>query len=146
LGYGGKKLNKTITVYTNDQQHATLTLSISGDVEKFVTVNPSRVSLKGMVGEKIHTAVSIVPEKKHLFKIVNSRVKQGQNISYSLNEKKYSDVSGYILTIDNLKTDKGVYHDIIYLETDSKIQPEIQINIYGNIFDSQKSTGKTGEL
>ena len=146
LGYGGKKLNKAVTVYTNDQQHKTLKLSISGDVEKFVTVTPKRVSLKAMTGEQVNATVSIVPEKKHLFKILNLRVKDGKNISYSLKEKKYSDVSGYMLTIDNLKTDLGAYHDVIYLKTDSNIQPEIQIKIYGNILDSQKNTGTTGEM
>ena len=123
-----------------------LKLLISGDVEKFVTVTPKRVRLTGRAGVQLSAIVSIVPEKKYQFKIVGLRAKHGQNISYSLNEKQYLDVNGYMLTINNLKTGKGVYHDVIYLETDNKIQHEIKINIYGNIVNKEKNISKTGEL
>lgn len=122
-----------------------LSLFISGDVEKFVTVTPKRVSFKGIAGQKLTTNVSIIPEKKYRFKILDLKAKYGMNISYSLDKRKYSDIGGYVLTVTNLKTNKGVYHDVIYLNTDSKIQSKIKINIYGNIMDKDNNTAKKGK-
>jgi hypothetical protein len=42
---------------------------------------------------------------------------------------------GYVLTVENLKNDKGRYFDTIKLTTDSKLRPEIKIHVYGYISD-----------
>jgi hypothetical protein len=47
----------------------------------------------------------------------------------------------YILTIENIKKEKGKYHDVIHLKTNNKIHPEIKIRVYGNIF-GEKQEGK----
>jgi hypothetical protein len=41
---------------------------------------------------------------------------------------------GYLLTVENIKQETGRYFDTIILKTDSEIQPEISISVYGNIF------------
>ena len=41
------------------------------------------------------------------------------------------------LTIENLKGDTGGYGDTIILQTDSSIQPEIRISVYGRILPGQ---------
>ncbi|MCP4110869.1 MAG: hypothetical protein GY749_35960 [Desulfobacteraceae bacterium] len=73
--------------------------------------------------------LTIVPEKKFPFKILGTRAKKGQNISYKLDEVKKADKTEYILTVENLKKDKGRYHDTIFLKTDSKVRPEIDIPV-----------------
>ncbi|MCD6184200.1 MAG: hypothetical protein J7K84_00185 [Deltaproteobacteria bacterium] len=144
-GYGGRKLRKSIIVQTNDPKHKKITLVISGEVEKFVAVIPKRVTLRGISGTNIKRSVKIIPEKKYPFKITGSRTKKGDFIEYVLEKSKKPEEFFYILKIRNKRTTKGGYHDIIYLKTDSKIQPEIKISIYGTILDkpiTSKTTGK----
>ena len=120
-------------VQTNDEKRKKVTLVVSGAVERFVSVFPKRVNLRGKIGTEIKRSVKITPEKKYPFKITGLRAEKGDFIEYRLEESKKSEEIFYILKIKNKKTTKGGYHDSIYLKTDSKIQPEIRIGVYGNI-------------
>ena len=106
---------------------------MSGEVEKFVSIFPQRVNLRGKIGTEIKRTVKIIPEKKYPFKITGIRADKGIFIDYRLEDTRKSGGNFYLLKIKNKKTSKGGYHDSIYLKTDSKIQPEIKISIYGNI-------------
>jgi uncharacterized membrane protein len=130
---GGKKLLKTATIYTNDKKNPRLKLSIIGEVEKFVTIRPSQVRLHGLAGEEIKRRVAIVPTPKYPFKIVNVRLRDGKDIAYQLSEEKSENGQKYALTVENKRMQKGSYFDIITLETDSKIKPELQIRVYGQV-------------
>jgi len=41
----------------------------------------------------------------------------------------------YVLTVENLKKEKGMYYDTINLKTDSKYLPEIRISVSARIDD-----------
>jgi hypothetical protein len=103
-------MQKSATVYTNDKKNPQLKLSIIGNVEKFVTIRPSKVRLRGVAGEKIKRTVTIIPAAKYPFK----------------------------------RMQKGSYFDIITLETDSKIRPELYIRVYGEL-RQQTEKEKKGE-
>ena len=118
-----------------------LHLTVVGNVNKFVTIIPQRVILRGFAGDQIANKVKIIPEEKYPFKIVGDREVHKKNIRYELEEAKRSKKIEYVLTIANLKKQKGRYFDIIKLKTDSKIRPDIRIRVYGNIFD-RPSGGK----
>lgn len=106
-------------------------LVISGDVERFVTIRPPNINLRGFVGELIKGSVSIIPEKKYPFKIVNIRAKDGKYINFQLQEITQSETVAYELKVENLKQDTGRYFDSIILETDSKIKPQLDVRVYG---------------
>jgi len=124
-------MTKNAGVYTNDKSHPQQDLVISGQVETFVTIRPKHANMRGIVGEPIKGTVTIIPEKKYPFKIINLRAKDGKNIKYQLEETTVSDTTAYKLTIENLKTDAGRYYDTIILETDSKIRPQLSVRVYG---------------
>jgi len=126
-------MRKTAGVYTNDKTRPQQDLVLSGQVEKFVTIRPQNVNMRGFVGDPIKGTVTIIPEKKYSFKILNLSVKDGKYIKYQLEETKESDTTAYKLNIENLKTDAGRYYDSIILETDSKIRPQIDVRVYGYI-------------
>jgi hypothetical protein len=126
-------MRKTAGVYTNDKTRPQQDLVISGQVEKFVTIRPQNANMRGIVGDPIKGTVTIIPEKKYPFKILNLRAKDGKYIKYRLEEAKESDTTVYKLNIENLKTDAGRYYDSIILETDSKIRPQINVRVYGYI-------------
>ena len=124
-------MRKTAGVYTNDKARPRQNLVISGQVEKFVTIQPQHANMRGMVGDPIKGTVTIIPEKKYPFKIVNLRAKNGKYIRYELKETIESDTTAYKLNIENLKKDPGRYYDSIILETDSKIRPQLSVRVYG---------------
>lgn len=126
-------MRKTAGVYTNDKTRPQQDLVLSGQVEKFVTIRPQNVNMRGFVGDPIKGTVTIIPEKKYSFKILNLSAKDGKYIKYQLEETKESDTTAYKLNIENLKTDAGRYYDSIILETDSKIRPQIDVRVYGYI-------------
>ena len=102
--------------------------------------------MKGFVGQSIMVSVAIIPEKKYPFKIVDTKAKNGMNIRYKLDKLKISEGKEYVLTIENLKKSKGRYHDIIYLTTDSPIQPKINIRVYGSITTKEQPGKKTEQV
>jgi len=112
-------------------------------VEKFVDIKPSYVRLIGVLGQPIATPVSIVPQKKHPFKITGVTAMKGDNIQFSLSEKELPEGNGYELMLTNKKTDPGRYHDVLSLKTDSSIQPVLKINVYGRITAPKPAPEKT---
>jgi hypothetical protein len=87
--------------------------------------------MRGFVGDPVKGTVTIIPEKKYPFKILNLSAKDGKYIKYQLEETKESDTTAYKLNIENLKTDAGRYYDSIIIETDSKIRPQLNVRVYG---------------
>ncbi|MBW2612809.1 MAG: hypothetical protein JRE12_10685, partial [Deltaproteobacteria bacterium] len=147
-GYSGRTLKKNIVVSTNDPKSPSITLSISGMVEKFVDIKPAYARLSGNAGQKISTLISIVPAKKYSFKITGISAMQDRDIQYFLTEKKFPEGDGYELVVENRKTDKGSYHDVLSMKTDSSIQPVIKISVYGKIHDpdpDQKNSDRIAE-
>jgi len=126
-------LLKSATVYTNDSDHPNFKLSIFGEVERFVTIRPSQVRLRGVAGEEIKSKVTIVPAPKYPFKIIKVGARDGKDISYQLSEEKGTNGLQYALTVENKRLEKGSYFDIITLETDSKIQSKLYIRVYGDL-------------
>ena len=124
-------MKKTAGVYTNDKNHPRQDLIISGPVEKFVTIRPQHVSLRGIAGDSIKGQVTIIPEKKYPFKILDVRAKDGKNINFQLDEVKKPNGQAYELKIENLREKTGRYYDTIILKTDSKVRPELNVRVYG---------------
>ena len=89
--------------------------------------------LSGNAGKLIKGRVTIIPKAKYPFKILSSRARQGKYIKFNLTKDKRSNAMGYVLTVENLKKENGRYADVIFLKTNNKLRPEIQIHIVGNI-------------
>lgn len=124
-------MKKTAGVYTNDRSRPRQDLVISGPVEKFATIRPQHVSLRGYAGDVIKSKVTIIPEKKYAFRILNARAINGDNINIKLGEVKKSGGPAYELNVENLKKETGRYYDTIILTTDSQIRPELSVRVYG---------------
>ena len=113
-------------------------LIITGSVEKFVTIRPRRISLRGYSGDSIKASVSLILEKKYPFKILKVSAKDGRNIKFQLEEVELSDNGAYELKVENLKQSPGRFSDTIILETDSKIRPQISVGVFGNLRPRKK--------
>jgi len=128
-------LSKNITVYTNDPRDQQLRLTIRGHVNNFVTIKPSRVRMTGAAGDEIKSTVTVIPEEKYPFKILETKTLKEDNIKVTLDEVKEGEDTEYRVTVENLKDKRARYFDAVILKTDSDIRPEIKISVYGNIFD-----------
>ena len=117
-------------------------LSIVGNVEKFVTIQPSQVRLRGFTGEQLKKKVTIIPVEKYPFKIKKVRVQNGKDIRFELQEEKNEKGRQYALIVENERLSKGRYFDVLTLETDSQIQPAISIRVYGQIMDPPQKSKK----
>jgi hypothetical protein len=130
-GYGGQSMNKTATVYSNDPTRPVFELVLSGKVERFVTISPSTIRLFGKVGTPITSTVQILQEDKYPFKLLGPTQAESPNIRYTISSLGSSKLHGYLLTVENRRTEQGRYYERIVLKTDSPLRPEIQIPVHG---------------
>lgn len=131
--YGGQHLTKTASVYTNDPANKIIPLTITGQVERVVSVMPNHVRLSGTVGMELKQVVRIVPGEKYPFAITGVRANQGKDISFDLEEISHNGRPAYQLTVTNIRQTPGTYIDFIYLKTDSTINPDIKIRVQGTL-------------
>ena len=134
-GFGSSRLNKNAVVYTDDPAKPRLTLSLSGPVGEFATIIPKRVVLRGIAGQPIKGMITIVSKEKYPFKITAAMARDGNKIRFKHEEIQNSDPKGYLVTVENLLAHKGRYADAVILKTDSRIRPEITIQVFGDIAD-----------
>ena len=118
---------------TNDPKNELIKLKVTGNVQKFVTIKPSRVILKGIVGEEISKKVTIIPETPVPFNIVNVSQMHSKNFRHTLKEIENSGKKAYELTIENMLKDAGVYHDKIMIITDRSDHMPLTIKVDGRI-------------
>ena len=135
-GYGGKGLRKNIEVFTNDPANARITLTISGSVLNFATMEPRYARLVGKAGTDIKKTITITREKAYPFQIVGIKARNGKDIAFDVKPFSKADIEGYVLTIENKKAVAGRYADSVILTTDSKIKPTITVPVYGQIISS----------
>ncbi len=126
-------MKKAAEIHSDDKNQPVLRIEISGVVEKIVTIIPRAISLRGYVGDDIKKSVTIIPEKKYDFKITKVRARNGKHIIFLLEEIKGTGRREYSLTVENLLAREGRYSDLIIMETDSKVKPEVKVKVYGNL-------------
>lgn len=113
---------------TNDPGNPKIFLTVSGEVEKFATIQPRRVSLYGELGEDLKKSVRIIPEKRFPFSIVDVLKPDTSNFEVTI-EKTDQATGEYILFVQNTKKEKGYYNEKIELITDSKVKTKLTIHV-----------------
>ena len=126
-------MKKSIKVYTNDPKKEKISLHLAGKVKNFATIKPSKVFLKGNVGESISKTVSIIPGEGEVFKVLHVNALKDGNIEYTLKENEINGKKAYELVVENVRATEGRYFDKIFLITDRTDQPPISIIVSGQI-------------
>jgi hypothetical protein len=139
-GYGGTLLKKSIMVETSAPKQPNVSIEIAGNVEKFASITPSKLILRGNAGEPVTGSVTITQDAKYPFKVLETTSKNGTDIQAKTEEKQENNATTYIVSVENLKKDPGRYYDVITLKTDSPIKPELQVSVYGQILEAVKKT------
>jgi len=127
-------------VETSAAKQPNVSIEIAGNVEKFANITPNKLILRGNAGDPIIGTVTISPDPKYPFKVLETKPKTGTDIRVRTEEKQESNAINYIVTVENLKKDPGRYYDVITLKTDSPVKPEILLSVYGQILENIKKT------
>lgn len=127
-------------VETSAAKQPNVSIEIAGNVEKFANITPNKLILRGNAGDPIIGTVTISPDPKYPFKVLETKPKTGTDIQVRTEEKQESNATNYIVTVENLKKDPGRYYDVITLKTDSPVKPEILLSVYGQILENIKKT------
>jgi hypothetical protein len=138
-GYGGRRTRDSARIKANDANRSWLDVSVTGLVEKFVDINPPRANFRGPVGTFMKARIVIMPKEKYPFKITGSRARQGKYFKFELSEQMQAGELQYVLVVENIRQKKGRYADVIYLDTDSKIRPRIQVQVLGYLYEQKKA-------
>lgn len=109
-------------------------MTVIGAVEKFVTLIPRRLVLRGETGKPLTGTVKIIPEKKYPFTIEETAGSSGKNLLYTIRKIDSEKPEAYLLTVENLRKKVGSYQKKIHLKTDHELRTEITIKVYVNIF------------
>ena len=125
-------------VETSAAKQPNVSVEITGNVEKFASITPNKLILRGNAGEPIIGSVTISPDPKYPFKILETKAKNGNDIQARTEEKQENNTTSFIVTVENLKKDPGRYYDVITLKTNSPVKPEIQLGVYGQILENTK--------
>lgn len=123
-------MSKSAEVVSNDPKEPVAQLVVSGSVDKFATITPRMVSLRGAAGDSLKQTVTILAEDKYPFKILQTQARDGKHIRLALNELTEAGKPGYSLVVENLETAAGSYNDTVVLKTDSKLQPELEVRVF----------------
>jgi hypothetical protein len=122
-------MEKSVEVMTNDPQEPVVQLMIKGQVDRFVTITPRVLNLRGVSGETLRGTVNIVPEEKYPFKIIGTQPVDGK-LKVQLNEVQVGGRPAYNLIVENLNTDAGSFNDMVRLKTDNPLQPEMEVRVF----------------
>lgn len=131
------RFSDTIRLFTTNKIQKEITIPIWGEIKapEIASIKPRRLTLRGSAGEPVKESVNIIPNDKFPFSITEVKPRDGKNIKCDLKEVEESGKKIYILTVENLKKEKGRYYDTINLKTDSKDLPEIRISVSARIGD-----------
>lgn len=136
IGDGGETLKAILKIRTNSKETPVLSADISGFIQQIADIVPERILLRGKSNEKIITSIIITQKNNFPFDIISISPKWGnENVTAKLQRDNNTKIKQWILTVENLKQEKGSYWDVIYLETNKKEHGGvIKIPVSGDIF------------
>ena len=137
LGYGGKTIREGVRIRTNDPERPILGVAVTGFVDEFAQISKKHIRLSGSVSDLLSGQIIITPQKEYPFKIVDAKARDGRNISFSIKEEVKDGNFRYVLTVDNIRKEKGNYNDVINIFTSSELRRNIAIYVLGIIRDAK---------
>jgi hypothetical protein len=132
-GDGGRSVQITIDVQTDDPRQSRFRLHLVGGIEKVVHIAPSIVRFEGVAGRPLTREVVIQPTAKYPFRILSVDTKKGACFSCELSREQRDRHPVYRLTVNMDQARKGRYFDKIIIRTDSPYRPEIKIGVFAKI-------------
>jgi hypothetical protein len=122
-------MDKSAEVMSNDPREPVVHLVMVGNVDKFVTITPRMLNLRGKAGERLQGTLTIVPEEKFPFRLTGVQSRDGR-VKANFSEIRQEGRAAYAVSVENLKSEAGSYSDTLVLKTDSPLQPQLEARVY----------------
>ena len=122
-------MEKSAEVLSNDPKEPVVHLVVAGHVDRFVTIEPRMLNLRGTAGDKLSGTLTVVPEEKYPFHLTAVQAREGR-VKATLSENRSEGKPSYAIRVENTKTDAGSFSDTLVLKTDSPLQPELEVRVY----------------
>ncbi len=133
-GYAGRKMTKSVRVFTNDPATPQISLTMSGAVEGFADISPGAVRLNGPVGLEVVQKVKISPNPHRPFSITKITTSPNPGFEWRLDEVGGSPKAGYMLTVKDSAIEPERYAGSIFLHTDNKANPKLQLRVHAQFY------------
>ena len=135
-GYGGAIMRKEVSVLTNDPSNPATVLKLAGPVTRFVRISPTTIQLRKGDGEEATGSAKIIPVEGYPFKITRTSATAKARFTYNLEEFSNDKEKGWVLTVNDPQPE-GRYSGTVYLYTDSKLKPRLEVRVYANFSNKQ---------
>ena len=107
-------------------------------MEKFADISPrGLVRLVGYLDNDIKRTVNIMPDEKYPFEITDITTKNQNDFAFSLSDRRQEN-KGWTIVVENRHNQKGRYYGTLVVHTTSKVRPELDIRIFGDIREKPK--------
>lgn len=130
---GGQGINGIVRAETSDKNNPEIIIDISCFIKKVASVSPYTINLIGSYTEELEGTSIVIPADDFPFKITGIKPKKDVDIAYSYKEVEKDGKKGYSISVRNTKKEKGVYRDILYIQTDNPKRPEFRIRVWGDV-------------
>lgn len=131
-------MKKVTLIRTDDPEKPKFTVTVTGPVDKVVTIKPKSVYLQGNQGDTLETMIEITPSQKYQFSILGLKQKKNTDIKASLIAPEGDEKSWQIRV--KAESDKaGQIYDLLTLKTDSKYRPSLTIRVYAKFAEKKES-------
>ncbi len=132
---GGEEIHGFIRAMTNDPKNPEWAIEISCLVKKFADISAYTIMLSGSWRNPIEGSSVVMPVAEYPFKITSLKAKRGIFITYGYKEITQNGRKGYLIRAKNIRKERGVIRDTIYVQTDNPARPQFMIRVQGKLTD-----------
>ncbi len=130
---GGKTLDAYVQVETTDPTRPLLRFDASMEVTEFATISEHKIILTGPHSKAVEGSSTVTPATAFPFAITGIKAKKGLHFAYNVEEINDKEGTRYLVRATNTRKTAGVYRDMLYLQTDNPLRPELRIRVEGHI-------------
>lgn len=131
--FGGRAIQGTIYAMTNDLKQPEIQIHVYLPVIEFAKIDPLKIILKGSFRDELSGVSTVEPAADYPFTITGIKLRKGIDIRYDYREIVEDNKKKYLVTAINKRKKKGIYRDILYVQTDNAARPEFRIRVEGYI-------------
>ena len=129
-GYQGN-VHKTARVTSNDPKRSQITIGLKGMIWVPVSVKPRYARLRGILGDRLETVVTLQAEKEEPLELKLASVTIPDKIDAELVEVEKG--RSYQIKVRNKVAGQATYNGHIKLTTNYPEKPELLVRVNGNI-------------
>lgn len=135
--FGGRSVQGKIHADLLNHEQKDFNLEVSVDVKQIAAISNHKITLKGAGEQELEGSTLIVPAPAYPFNVTGIRAKKGLHIEYSFKKIEKSSGNEFLVMVRNTQKKQRVYRDMLFVQTDSPVRPEIRIRVEGHISGRQ---------